>query len=80
MRQAAPYVLIRRLKRKINEKDGPSLSRKVKTERSHNNNLLQLADMLCGAVARSYRTDKADCRVYRQLVRHRELKVQKWPR
>lgn len=72
--------LARYLARKMNEKDGPRLVRKVKTERSHNNNLLQLADMVCGAVARSYRTDKADARVYRALVRHRELKVQKWPR
>jgi len=65
---------------KMNAKDGPTLVRKVKTERSHNNNLLQLADMVCGAVARSYRPDKADARVYRTLVHHRELKVQVWPR
>jgi len=39
------------LKKKMNEKDGLSLIKKVKTERSHNNNLLQLADMVCGAVA-----------------------------
>ncbi len=72
--------LARYLAKKVNEKDGPALIRKVKTERSHNNNLLQLADMACGAVARSYRGDKADARVYRQIIRHRELKVQKWPR
>jgi len=67
------------LKKKMNEKDGSSLVRKVKTERSHNNNLLQLADMICGAVARSYRDDKEDRFVYRRIIKHRELKVQKWP-
>jgi len=72
--------LARYLKKRMNEKDGPSLIRRVKTERSHNNNLLQLADMVCGAVARSYRTDKDDQMVYRSLLRHRELRVQKWPR
>ena len=72
--------LARYLKKRMSQKDGPSLIKRVKTERSHTNNLIQLADMVCGAVARSYRTDKADRAVYRRIVRHRELKVQVWPR
>jgi hypothetical protein len=68
------------LSRKVNEKDGPPLIRKVKTERSHNNNLLQLADMVCGAVARSFKVEKSDSQIYREWIRHRELKVQIWPR
>ncbi len=68
------------LKKQLNEKGGPSLIKRVKTERSHTNNLIQLADMVCGAVARSFRTDKADHTVYRRIVQHRELKVQVWPR
>lgn len=74
-RQLAKY-----LTKRINLKDGPSIIRKVKTERSHSNNLLQLADMVCGAVARSFRTDKADHAFYRRFIRHRELSVQVWPR
>lgn len=64
----------------MNEKDGPTLIKKVRTEPSHSNNLLQLADMVCGAVARSFRPDKPDRHVYRKLIRHRELGVQVWPR
>ncbi|MCK6486505.1 MAG: DUF3800 domain-containing protein [Phycisphaerae bacterium] len=74
-RQLAAY-----LTRKMNDKDGPRLVRKVKTERSHNNNLLQLADMLCGAVSRTFRADRTDNQAYRALIRHRELNVQVWPR
>lgn len=54
--------------------------RKVKTEASHSNNLLQLADMICGAVARSYKTEKPDRFRFRKIVAHRELDVQTWPR
>ncbi|MCU1284943.1 MAG: hypothetical protein JWO13_1293 [Acidobacteriales bacterium] len=54
--------------------------KKVKTESSHSNNLLQLADMVGGAVARSYRTDKEKPMVFRRMVRRREMGVQVWPR
>jgi hypothetical protein len=75
-KQLAPY-----LRRKIREgQNGPKLIRKVRCERSHNNNLLQLADMVCGAVARSFRSDRRDRYTYRKIVKHRELNVQVWPR
>jgi hypothetical protein len=66
------------LKRKINT-DG-EIIRKVKTEASHSNNLLQVADMICGAVARSFREDRKSSERFRRLVAHRELDVQVWPR
>jgi hypothetical protein len=66
------------LKRKINT--DREIIRKVKTEPSHSNNLLQLADMICGAVARSFRDDKTDPNTFRRLVAHRELDVQVWPK
>ena len=72
--------LVRYLKKRINQKGSTPLLKKVKTEPSHSNNLLQLADMVCGAVARSYRLDKLDRSVYRPLIAHRELAVQSWPR
>lgn len=54
--------------------------KKVKIASSHSNNLLQLADMVCGAVARSYRGDKEDRFLYRTLIKKRELHVQVWPK
>jgi hypothetical protein len=68
-RQLATY-----LRRKI----GP-LIRKVKIQDSKRNNLLQLADMVSGAINRSF-GDKSDSTVYRGLIKHRELRVQLWPR
>ncbi len=65
------------LKRKINTQ-GKTI-RKVKTEASHTNNLLQLADMVCGALARSFKNDKADRQDYRNIVKRKELSVQIWP-
>lgn len=66
------------LKTKINV-DG-ELIRKVKSEPSHSNNLIQLADMVCGSVARSFKSEKADRAVYRKIIGHRELDVQLWPK
>ena len=56
-----------------------SLIHKVKLQDSHKNNLLQLADMVCGAVARSF-TDKLDASEYRKLISHREMQVARWPK
>lgn len=54
--------------------------RRVRTEPSHSNNLLQLADMLCGALARSFRVDRQDRMEFRKLVKRHEVGVQFWPR
>ena len=71
--------LARYLKRRVNAKEPGSLIRSVSMEASHTNNLLQLTDMVCGAVARSFKPDKRDQWAYRQLITHRELRVQVWP-
>jgi hypothetical protein len=55
------------------------LIKKVKVQNSRRNNLLQLADMVAGAINRSFGC-KADRGAYRQLISHRELRVQFWPR
>lgn len=52
--------------------------RKIKFQDSHRNNLLQLADMVCGAVARSV-SDKPDATIYRKLISHCEMTVLRWP-
>lgn len=72
--------LTKYLGKRINDKDGPACIKKVRTEPSHSNNLLQLADMVCGSVARSLREEKSDRSAYRSIVKHRELSVQVWPR
>ena len=53
--------------------------KKIKIQDSKKNNLLQLADMICGAVARSHKK-KADRKSCRDLILHREIYVQFWPR
>lgn len=66
------------LKAKINTER--ETIKKVKLESSHSNNLLQLADMVCGAVARSYKTTKANCDEFRLLIRRHELGTTVWPK
>lgn len=67
------------LRKKTATTGGGCLIRKVKIQDSKKNNLLQLADMVCGSVARRY-TDKAEASVYSDLISHREMAVQLWPR
>jgi hypothetical protein len=57
------------LKKKINPRGQASLIRKVRMEDSRSNNLLQLVDMVCGAVARCY-TDRKDKDGFREIIRH----------
>ncbi|WP_417731921.1 DUF3800 domain-containing protein [Rosistilla oblonga] len=53
--------------------------KKVKTDDSHKNNLVQLADMVCGAVARCYSSSAGNRRQFRRLIEHNELEVRIWP-
>jgi len=74
-RQLAAY-----LRKRINDpKDGRQFIKKIKLQDSRGNHLLQMADMLCGAVARC-NSRKDDAEVYRRLVSHREMSVQFWPK
>jgi Protein of unknown function (DUF3800) len=66
------------LERRMND-GNRVLIKKVRMEPSHSNNLLQLADMICGAVFRSLDMTKTDRMRFRRLVNYRELKVQVWP-
>ena len=67
------------LKRQTRRTDGTPRIKKVSSEDSKKNNLLQLADMLCGAVARSFLRTKKEARAYRSAVSQREEHVQYWP-
>lgn len=66
------------LKRRVND-PGQRAIGKVKIQDSSRNDLLQLADMVAGAIQRSY-GDKQDSVEYRRVVSHREKSVQLWPK
>jgi hypothetical protein len=66
------------LRKKVNTQ-GEKKIHKIKLQDSHKNNLLQLADMVCGAVARSF-TEKPDALRYRRLISHREMEIEQWPK
>ena len=70
------WKLAKSLKRQMTDSDGTCRIRKVTMEASHSNNLLQLADMVCGALMRSYSSD--DDR-FRDLIRCKEKLVVRWP-
>ena len=65
-----------RLKLQMTDEDGVCRIKKVTMEASHSNNLLQLADMICGAVVRHHTTSDGS---FRDHVRRREKFVQRWP-
>jgi hypothetical protein len=67
------------LKRKMNE-DGSSLIKRVRMEGSHSNDLLQLADMVCGSIARSLKDNGTDVFRFRRIIGAREARVQVWPK
>jgi len=70
------------LSRKINEPGAvPPKIRRVKLQESGRNNLIQLADMVCGAVARSFKgRRRKGQRNFRRVIAHREIYVQFWPK
>jgi len=68
------------LGRRVNPADSGPQVKKIKTNESRSNNLLQLADMICGAVSRYLKKSKPDHFVYRKIISHRELMLRIWPR
>lgn len=72
------HTLKRYLKKRVVHEDGSSRIKKVRTEKSHSNRLIQLADMVCGAVSRSYGDKKEPAR-YRKMIGRKEVCVQFWP-
>lgn len=60
--------------------DGRIRIRKVRSESSATNNLLQLADMISGAVFRSFSDDRSSPDRFRNLIRRREHRVDVWPK
>jgi hypothetical protein len=58
---------------------GPKPIKKVKVQESHANLLLQLADLVCGSVARDFNKPQEGAR-FRKLISHREMQVQVRPK
>lgn len=73
------FELQQYLKKKINEK-GMLKIKKVKLQDSHKNNLIQLADMVCGAIGYSYKGKEKYPIKFRQMLSHREIFCQVWPK
>lgn len=71
-------TLARYLKRKMNEDESPRIH-KVKIQDSSKNNLIQLADMVCGSVALSMKSARRERNKFRRIIAHRELFYQVWP-
>jgi len=78
-RELFKYQLASYLRKKLN-----SLNRhriyKVKMQDSKRNNLLQLVDMISGAVNKSLNKDKKDNKRFRNIIKPREIYVQMWPK
>jgi hypothetical protein len=66
------------LRQRVNEGDTRHI-RKVKFKDSAKNNLLQLADMIAGAISRTF-SDKSDSVHAFEIVKHRQIFVQGWPK
>ncbi len=71
--------LKRYLVRRLKDDSGRCFIKKVRTQDSRTDNLIQLADMIVGAVARSF-SGKKDADEYRKLIIHREIYVDVWPK
>lgn len=69
----------RQFKTYLRKKIGASIIKKVKIQSSHTNNLIQLADMIAGAVHRSF-TNKGDKEIYRKILGAKEINAQVWPK
>ena len=61
------------------DEPGQRYIKSLKVQNSAKNNLVQLADMVAGAIYRSMGA-KPDAREYRRLLGHREISVQVWPK
>ena len=78
-RQLFKYQLAKYLRNKVNSDDRKCI-KKVKMQNSKSNNLLQLADMIAGAVNRSLGTHKKNKDLFRDITKAREIYVQIWPK
>lgn len=67
------------LRKKINT-EGSKKIKDVKIQDSKKNNLIQLADMICGSVARSFTSNAKDKNDYRKKLLAKEFDLKVWPK
>jgi hypothetical protein len=72
-------MMSKELKDQLNDSYGSIVINAVKSVESDTNNLLQLADMVCGAVARSFHPDKCGRNGYRDMLRKKEWGITQIP-
>lgn len=67
------------IKRRVND-EGREVERikKIGTQDSKSSNLIQVADMVSGAVYRSFQSE-TNAGEYRNIIKHREYSVLQWP-
>lgn len=63
------------LKQANNEPDTLNTIKQIKMGKSHSDNLLQMADMICGALHRAQDNTRKDAQQFKKLVQHREYSV-----
>lgn len=69
------------LKRAMRNKEGVQTAiKKFRAEASQSNNLIQLADFVCGAVMCSVRTERRNHMAYLNVIRDKMLRFQFWPK
>jgi hypothetical protein len=68
------------LKRRLNDSaTSQKAIKKVVASKSKNNNLIQLADMVCGAIARAQLGTRKNAEEYYQIIKHRQVWIRRWP-
>ena len=64
---------------KVNGPDAGRFIKRCEPQRSAGNNLLQLVDMICGAVARPYNKPARESQDLLKIIKHRVYPVHEWP-
>jgi len=67
------------IRQRMNELGNERCIKQIRMKPSHTENLLQLADMVCGAIVRDCHEDKRKPSKFRNIIRHREVSVLMWP-
>ena len=68
------------LKKRVNDSDSAHQKiKEVSAQRSSGDNLIQLADMICGAIARAEMENKKDAATFYNLIKHRQVWLRRWP-
>jgi hypothetical protein len=68
----------RYLQKNAGKHEGVPRIKEAKALASHKHLLIQMADMFCGAVARSLHREDSDAGAYRQIIKKKELSVEVW--